>query len=169
MDKRYLLIIVIILFSCINLYFISQTSDVVGSASVDVRNFTFSLPEGMNVLNTYGDHVELNSKTKGFYATIHVLKGNSYNFTQIIGSIQNKSENTILSNGTLDVNGVRVATVYYQSKSNGFVNNRSLSYFIKDNTKFNIALSTFDYDNDRNMTIEFITYVVDTLRINHKL
>ena len=168
MDKRYLLIIVIILFSCFNLYLISEHSDVVGSASVDVKNFTFSLPEGMDVLNTFEDHVELNSKTKGFYATVHVLKGNTYNFTQIIESIQNKSENTILSNGTLDVDGVHVDTVFYQSKNNGFVNNRSLSYFVKDNTKFNIALSTFNYDNDRNMTIEFISYVVETLRINYK-
>lgn len=84
--------------------------------------------------------------------------------------IEKKPENTILSNGTLDVGDVNGDIVYYRSVGdNGFVNNRSSFYFVKENTTFYVALSTFNYDTDRNMTLDFVTYLVETLRVNHKV
>lgn len=168
MDMRYLLIIVLIVFSSISLFFIADNSDVIGSASVNVKNFTFSMPAGMDVLNSYEDRVELHSSKNGFYAAVYVLNENNYNLTKIVGDIQNKHGNTILSNGTINVNGIMVDSIYYKSESNGYINNRSTFFFVKDNTAFNIAISTFNYDNDRNLTLDFVTYVVDTLRVNHK-
>ena len=49
MDKRYLLMIVIICVCLANLYIIADFSDVVGSASVDTGNYTFSLPKGFSL------------------------------------------------------------------------------------------------------------------------
>ena len=64
MDKRYLLIILIIGICAVNLYLISNTSDVVGSAYVDVGNYTFSLPNGFVLDSDKGNQVSIiNSDT----------------------------------------------------------------------------------------------------------
>lgn len=167
MDRNYLLIIVIIIFCCFNLHFIANNSDIVGSASVNVKNFTFSIPKGTEVLNTYDNYVDLRSTTDDFYSKVRVLNNNDYNFTKIVEDIGNKSENNILSNGTINVDDIVVDCVYYKSEINGRVQYSSSFFFIKDNTAFSIAISTSNPDY-RNLTIDFVTYVVSTLRINHK-
>lgn len=165
MDKRYLLIIGIIVICCVNLYAITTFSDVVGSAYFDVGNYTFTLPEGFTVENTENNHVVIinqNSKMK-----IHIFSylsktdtyKNAYNF------VENNSGCTMISNGTIHHNNIAIDSIYYVQNGR----NSSVFYFNKENNGFKIVLTDFNQKTQHNETINIITELVDSERINHRL
>ena len=69
MDKRYLLIIVIILICSVNLFLISISSDIIGGASVNFKDYTFSIPKNFDLLSSDDQYVKLNNPDIGW---IHI-------------------------------------------------------------------------------------------------
>ena len=57
MDKRYGLILIIFIVCIVNLFIVSDVSDVVGSASAECGDFIFSLPEGFTLYDSNPKHV----------------------------------------------------------------------------------------------------------------
>lgn len=175
MDRRYLLIIAITIICCLNLYIISDVSDIVGSASIDCNNYTFSAPEGFVLYETAQKYTEIHDSSSGMniYINPSISKSDTYankikeiSDSNSSDSNSSNSEYTLLSKGTLDVEGIKVDSVYYQPPSG---ENRALFYFDKMNDHFKILITDFDYDSDRNKTIEHVTDIVSSLRINYKI
>ena len=168
MDKRYFFIIIIIFMGCINLFLVASNSDVIGCASVNFDGYTFSLPSGVNVLNTYEKYVQLSDEHLNCYISVSV-NDNPYNtFESNLNKLNNSSEYKVLSKGIIDVGNIPVSSIYYQSSdSSKNISNKAMFFFEKDNTQFEIKLSSFSY-SDRDKTIDVVSYIVESLRLNYK-
>lgn len=167
MDKRYLLIIGIVIVCMVNLYFISNSSDVVGSASVVVDNYTFSLPPNFEVLDNYQDHVSLNNSKSGLYVVVyHLYSKNAYdNYLKDFDNLKRDNNSVILSNGSINIKNCSVSAVYYQVGNNDDFKNRSLFFFKMYGDSFRI---TMDNVNNKSETIEVLELIVSSIRYNYK-
>lgn len=167
MDKRYFIIIIIIFVCCFNLFMIANFSDVVGSASVHVGNYTFSLPEGFTLYDNENNRVHIyNSNTKAHIMVYYPIAKDD-TFLNKYNEIKNDSQYRVLSNGTVTSNGITIESVFYQKTSD--LDNRSTFYFTKYDEHFRILLSGFDYNTHKNETINIVTQIVDTIRTNHEV
>lgn len=164
MNKRYFLIILIICVCCINLYVVSNVSDVVGTASVDVGEYTFSLPKGFSLYDSDSNKVLISNPDTNmeirFYSSVYSDDNFSSKYDEI-----NSSDFKILSSGTIDNNGIIIQSIYYQNEKN----NRSTFYFNKDNHDFEILIVGFNYDLQKNQTIDIVCGIVDSIRANYKV
>lgn len=165
MDKRYILILIVI-FACLtNLYFISSFSDVIGSASVEGGNYIFSIPSGFSLYDSDNDHVLIHGGPGGLDISIFFRIGND-NYQSLMSKINNDTNYKILSNGSLNTKNTNIDCIYYQRLDDG--QNRSTFYFTKYDHNFRVTMINFNYDNDRNKTMEYIDLIADSVRINYK-
>lgn len=164
MDRRYLLCILIIIICCINLYIIAENSNTVGSASVTFDKYKFTLPPDYEVTELYAHSVQIHGKDLRYITVESKNPTYTYNYTAIANQLKNKPNHTILSSGTINIHGISVDSIFYQTvDENNFVNNRSNFYFKKDNDVFQVGISGFDYDTEMNQTIDILTYIVDSI------
>ncbi|WP_407423095.1 hypothetical protein [Methanobrevibacter sp.] len=164
MDKRYLLILVVIIICGINLSIIVNNSDIVGSASVSVGKYLFSMPEGFNIYENNGNSIVIQNKDK---ITIYfdTNLGSADNYDKRLKYIDNTTTDKILSKGTLTIDNIKVDSVYYQNENH---TNMSAFYFEKDNNPFKIVVSNFNYNDDRNLTLEYITDIIQSTHLDYK-
>ena len=164
MDKRYLLILVVIIICGINLSIIVNNSDVVGSASVSVGKYLFSMPEGFNMHENNGNSVVIqnnDSVTINFDTALD----SSDTYNNRLRYIDNQTTNKILSKGTLTIGNIKVDSVYYQSENH---TNNSAFYFKKDNKPFKIVVSNFNYNNGRNLTLNYVSDIIQSTHLDYK-
>ena len=164
MDKRYFLIIIVIVVCCFNLYMIANYSDIVGDASIDAGNYTFSLPQDFT-LYEQGKNGVLISNSESMNMIIDSVVSDDDNYINRTQDIL-RGHNKIYSNGTIDVNGIVINSIFYQNLDNN--QNHSNFYFNKDGNEFKIRVSNFNYDSQKDEVIDIVTYIVTTLRVNYK-
>ncbi len=167
MDKRYFLIIIIICICVVNLYIIANVSDIVGSASVDVGDYTISLPKGFSLYDDDSTQVLLSNPDSKIDIQFFSKVGDKDTFEKKVGEINNNSEFRILSNGTIDNNGVLVDSLFYQRTDNS--KNFSIFYFTKDNHNFRIIVKGFDYDSQKDEIIDLVSDIITSIRVNYKV
>lgn len=169
MDKRYLIIILILIFGSFNLYFIAIHSDTIGTASVNFGNYTISLPEGFDLYENRGGNsvILYNSKTDVYIAVYSV---DSYNYTKDLNTYQNDSKTTVFSTGDIMVDDILVNSIFYNliDEKNNRTVNFSKFYFTKDNHPFSITISKLNNLDDKNSIVEMIVGIVTSLRVNYK-
>ena len=165
MDKRYILIFIIIIVCCVNLSVIANSSDIIGSASVEGGHYIFSIPSGFSLYESNNNHVLIHNGDSGMYIDIF-LKISKDNYQSKLKEINKDKDYIILSNGSLSVEDINIDAIYYQNVSNH--ENRSTFYFNKFDNNFRITMLNFNYENDKNMTIEYISDIVSSVRVNYK-
>lgn len=165
MDKRYFLIIIIIGLCAINLYLISNTSDVVGSAYVDVGNYTFSLPNGFTLFSDQGDEVTIMNSDKNMYIQIYSSLEKHDTFSYRMDDINKKDYFQLDSNGTINFQGKEIPVAFYHSSSE----NRSTLYFTEDGNDFRILIRGFDYNSQKDEVIDIASELMGSVRVNHEL
>lgn len=164
MDKRYLLILIIIVVCCINLSFIVINSDVVGSASVSVGKYIFSMPEGFSLSQDNGNSVVIqNGDGVVIYLESDLSESDTY--AKRLVYIENETDDEILSEGSINVSDISVDVVFFQSTNN---TNKSTFYFEKDNVPFKMVMSGFNYNADRNQTLDYATFIIQSLHKDYK-
>ena len=165
MDKRYFLMIIIIVLSMMNLYVVMTNSDVVGTASVSFGDYIFTSPHNFDLLTKNANYVQIFNSNFG-YVSLSYANDNSYD--SFLNSSSKNESITILSKGTINVENITVDSVYYSVKDNkGYQNNMSKFFFKKHGKMFQLSMNSFDYNN-RNKTIEILTDIIESLRINYK-
>ena len=165
MDKRYGLILIIFIVCIVNLFIVSDVSDVVGSASAECGDFIFSLPEGFTLYDSNPKHVLIRN-SDGIEINVYSSIDSSDTYDAKIKEIERKGY-TIISNGTIDVGGIGVKSVFY-NKTDDNHQNRSTFFFIKDNNRFRILITDFNMDNDKNKTIGYVSSIIESLKVNYK-
>lgn len=165
MDKRYALILIIILGCCINLFIISHSSDLIGSASVECGNYIFTMPQEFSLYRSDIDHVLLHDSKTGMNVDVFSKLDESDNYDNKLKQISAEGF-TILSNGTINAGDIEIKSVFYVSNDNH--QNRSTFFFEKDNNKFRVLMAGFNMDNDRNATIDYIVKIVESTKYNYK-
>ena len=165
MDTRYILIIVIIIFSGLSLYFIAENSDVIGSASVNFDKYTCSIPTGFKLMDTFENRVSLEGPN-GLNVAIYSSDSSKQNYTSSLNSLSKNSDYKILSNGSVNVSDISVDSIFYYKKNSGDSSNRSVFYFEKYGSSFRIECNSFNYNNDKDNVINLVGYFVESLRVN---
>lgn len=165
MDKRYVLILIIILGCCVNLFIISNSSDLIGSASVECGNYIFTMPQEFTLYRSDINHVLLHDSKTGMNVDVFSKLAESDTYDNKLKEIPVKGY-TILSNGTIKAGDVEVKSVYY--RHNNTHQNRSTFFFEKDNNQFRVLMVDFDMDKDRNATIDYIVKIVESIKYNYK-
>jgi len=165
MDKRYLLMLLIIIICCINLSIIVSNSDIVGSASIGVGDYLFSVPQGFNLYESDGHSVTIQNKNN-IAIQVETNLSEKDTYYSSLNYIENRTNATILSEGTISIENISVNTVYYMTSDN---KNMSALYFEKDNTPFKIIVSNFNYDNDRDLTLDYSTFIIKSIKYNYKM
>lgn len=172
MDKRYLLIIFILVIGGINLALIADHSDVVGTASVNFGNHTFSLPDGFNLGESSEDSVMLIGTNSNLRIEFTALDRNDLNYNETLDDLRNGSDYRVLSNGTIRTGEMTINAIFFTdlvgNNSDEVANNYTSFFFTKDNDTYRINVWNFDYENDRDSVISDLSYILNSLRINYK-
>lgn len=165
MDKRYFLIIGIIVICCANLYIISTFSDVVGDAYFDVGNYTFTLPEGFSIENTENNHVIIVNQNNKMKIDIYSYLSKTDNYENALKFVTTNNNCILLSNGTIYHNNISIDSLYYVQNDR----NSSVFFFNKENNTFKIVISNFNQDTQHNDTINILTQLVGSARLNPRV
>ena len=165
MDKRYFVIIALVTICCVNLYIIADASDIVGSASINIKNYTFSVPEGFTLYDNAQNYVFISNPDNKMNVYVYTSWGKNELYLNK-NLLQNNSKFQILSNGTISGNGIVIDSVYYQNLNNH--RNFSTFFFSEYNHDFVIWIADFNYDNQKNETISIVSEIANSFRINYK-
>lgn len=165
MDSRYLLIIIIIVFSSLSLFFITENSDVIGSASVNFGNYTCSIPNNFNLMDTFENRVLLKGPNN-LNVAIHISNSSKENYNASLNSISANNDYKIYSNGSISVGDIPVDSIFYYKKDSGDTSNRSVFYFEKYGSDFKVEMNSFNYNQDKDKIIDLVSYFVESLKIN---
>ena len=92
MDKRYGLILIIFIVCIVNLFIVSDVSDVVGSASAECGDFIFSLPEGFTLYDSNPKHVLIRN-SDGIEINVYSSIDSSDTYDAKIKEIESSIEN----------------------------------------------------------------------------
>lgn len=164
MDKRYFLIILIIVICCFNLYMVANFSDIVGDGAIDVGNYTFSLPKDFTLYDT-GENEVLISNSDSMHIAIYTALSKDDNYLNKSQSIMS-GNNKIYSNGSINSNNVVIDSIFCQNLEDN--KNYSNFYFNKDGNNFRLFISNFDYNTQKDEIIDIVTNIVDSMRLNYK-
>ena len=169
MDNRFILIFFIIIACVFNLFLVAEYSDVIGTASVDVSKYTFSLPKDFILLETTDQNSILITNTKSGLDIAFSVISNDYSSNFKLNELQNDSRYSVISNGTINRDDVSIESIYYKHiNSNNNKSDAAIFYFNKYDASFKVRMENFNYDLQRNETIDSLSYVVDSLRVNYK-
>lgn len=166
MDKRYLLIILIICVCFVNLFMITNVSDIVGNASVDAGNYTFSLPKGFSMYDDTATRVQISNPDTKMNIWFFSELGKNDTFINKYHEIDQGKGFNVLSNGTIKDNDINIDSVFYQSTEDS--SNRSTFYFTKDGHDFRILVEGFDYNTQKEEVSQLVVDIIESIRINHK-
>ena len=166
MDKRYFLIIIIILICSVNLYMISNVSNVVGSASVDIGNYTVTLPKEFSLYEDDGNRILISNPNNNMNVWIFSNLGDGDNYSNKYKEVNESKQYEVLGDGIINNHEISIDSLFYQDKYNN--ENRSTFYFNKGNHDFRILIIGFDYNSQKNDTIELASDIAESIRINYK-
>lgn len=165
MDKRYFLIIIIIFVGCINLYMITEVSDVVGSASVNVGKYTFTLPNGFSLYDTNTNDIMISNPNSNMKVYVYSSLDKKDTYENKSAAIAGNYK--VLSNGTIKYDDMEIHSIYYQNRDSS--RKHATFFFTKYNNTFRILINDFDYGTQKNETIDIATGIADSMRINYKI
>lgn len=170
MDKRYLLIIIILIMGLFTLYFITDASYTIGSASATLGEYTFSLPQGFMVEHSEKKHASIYNDD-GVYIHVDVINKNRDNYNNTLNYLSSNNI-PIISSGSVNINNIVVDSVFYNKTEYNSTINRNESvcgaFFIfeKFNAPFKIEVTHFDFEN-KDLIIEYVSYIVESINKNY--
>lgn len=150
---------------CANLFIVSNYSNEIGDASVDVDRYTFSLPLGFSLYNSDTQSIVIVNPNSQMKINVFVDLKKEDTYEKRVQHIGNGTDN-ILSNGTITYNNISISALYYQSTSD--YRNFSTFYFSKYNHTHRILISNFDYNTQKNETIDIASKIINSFRVNYK-
>lgn len=165
MDSRYFLIIIIICFCSISMYMVANSSDVVGSAYVDVGHYTFSLPEGFTLYSDRGNQVSLVNTNSKMQIIIYSDLEKSDNFSHRMAVVDREGGYQLDSNGTINHQGNKIDSAFYHNS----YQNRSTFYFSEGDDNLRLLITDFNYNSQKDEVINIASEIIGSIRYNHKL
>lgn len=166
MDKRYLLILIIVIMCFISLFVISNNSDNIGSASVACGKYCLQIPNGFSLYDSGRDNVHIYNGDSGININVYSNLRKNDTFKNRFDLLSNTSDFHILSNGSIDVNGIKVDSVYYEDTVTN--QNKSHHYFSKENNSFRIFVYDFNYNQDLNKTLDYVSIIAQSIKVDYK-
>ncbi len=168
MDRRWILILIIIIIAVICGYHIATTSNSVGSAIIDVNKSIAVLPHDFSVGDSNRDSVALYKKDQPEKLFIKDLGKGSFGVDEI-----KKKNQTFTSKDDIEItdykenitDDTQLYTIYYQNYSDTKSLNLSVSYLNTINHTFLIKCSGFRDTADIDANLNFLS---ETIRPDYK-
>ena len=168
MDRRWLLIILILIVGLGCLYFIVDNSTSVGTAIASVDQVIVTLPPGFTNFQTHDNSVGIENKytkEKLYLESIEHKDTASSRFNKTVSNLQEKEDVKVINYTTINVKNVTAYIVYYQNISSGTPENHMTGYFYDFNSTFVVSMEKF---SDYNKGESNIRYIIDTLYTDYK-
>ena len=164
MDKRWILIIIILIAGLGTMYYIVDNSNSVGSAIVTFGKTTITIPENFSVVGSGDGYVELHNKINSEDITIFDYgKGNTVknNIQNSIAEITKDKEYELIGNSTKKINDVSIYNVDFKFENEtvricGFYNN---------NHTYLMMVNGYD---DLNKSTSDLKFIIDTMVPDYK-
>ncbi len=164
MDKRGILIIIILIVGLSCMYVIASSSDYIGSAITDVNKSTVTLPSGFSIKNTDRSSVELiNRQTNEIINVSDLGKQDSAlkNFKDEIKYLSKVSRISDLINSTSIINNLTVYTIDYNNST--AINH--ISYVYTYNHTYSIKMTGY---NDTDRASKNLVSIVNSIKPDYK-
>lgn len=158
MDKRWILILIIVLAGIGCMYFVVSSSPTVGKAVTVADEMTITLPTGFNLLkNDDKDVILIDHQNHTAHIRIIGLGDTTTKeFDAKLDSLKKDSEIEIQKTDKNDTGKI----IFYKNVTSG--NEYSLTYFIKENRTISMKMDIYDnWEKDWN-------FIIDTLVHNFK-
>lgn len=168
MDRRWILILIIIILAVCCGYYIASNSDNVGNAIIDINKSTAVLPPSFSVGGTELDSVSLyqkNATAKIFIKDLGKGKFASDKIKKINKTLSNDPNIKILDDSNNISQDREIYTLYYQNYSDTESFNQSVSYLNTINHTFLLKCSGFD---DINQIDKNLNFLAETIKPDYK-
>lgn len=152
MDKRWILILIILIVGCTCLYYIVDSSTTVGDAITVVNKSVITIPSDFSIGSDDKSSVTLiNKKTNETIFIEDLGKSDSaFNcFKEDLNSLDN-----ILNNSTVNINNITAYKIDMQNSTT--YSNSSLVYVYSSNHTFAIKFNGYTDQNELNQDLNFI-------------
>ena len=168
MDKRWILIIIILIAGVSVLYVIANESVEIGKAITTIDNVIITLPDNFKITDQDKTSVEMTNRNSDERISIELIKEKNKAKELMDNHLRDlKYENVInIENSTENISNFTVYSINYQNMSSDTPVNYSLNYLDKLNKTFIITTSNY---NDTNSQLNDLTQVIKTLRIDFKV
>ena len=167
MDKRWIMILIIIIIAGICGYFIASSSDTVGNAIVDVNTFTVTVPHNFGIDSTVDEtiFIKRGSNEKVLLKDLGKQDSGLKEYNKKIKSFSKNDDIKILNNTTTTNGNCKIYMINYESSSQKNMSNQSMAYLYTYEHTFSVKLTGFsdtDYMND------VLNFIAQTLKPDYK-
>lgn len=167
MDKRWIVIFIILIVGISSLYFITDESMKIGKAITTIENVIVTLPTDFRVNADHETSVELINRNTDAKILVELIGQKNKAHQLMKNDLQElKNENVInIKNNTQNISNITTYTISYQNLSSDSPVNYTVNYINKLNKTF--IISTYDY-NDNVSQMKDLTEIINTLRLDFK-
>ncbi|MBE6504023.1 MAG: hypothetical protein E7Z76_07055 [Methanobrevibacter sp.] len=164
MDKRWVLIIIILIIGLGSMYIIVDNSTTVGSAITTFSKTTITIPDGFSVEDTSNSVLELYNKNNNEKIQIFDMgKGNTVKemHTNFTATLLEQQDFENITNRTFDLDDINITQTILKSENDTFV----ISSFYQYNHTYIIIMVGYDNLDTTTQDLDCILY---TLRPDYK-
>lgn len=168
MDKRWILILIIIIIAIICGYAVVSSSNTVGNAIIDIHKSTAVLPPEFSVTDSGSYSTELTKREgveKIYIEDLGKTDVAGKSFNDKVKELSHEDDIKILQNSTNTTNKYKYYVVYYQNSSNPHSGYLSTSYLYSHSHTFIFKCSKFHSIDEINENLKLL---VTTIKPDYK-
>lgn len=168
MDKRWIVIIIILIVGISSLFLIANESDRIGKAITTIDNVVITLPTDFKVESEGDGYTTIVNRNTGEKIHIDLIKGKNKAQSLMKNRLEElKSDNVDnIENYTQNIANITVYSISYQNLSSDPQVNYTANYLNKLNKTFVITASNYD---DSSSQLSDLTEIINTLRLDFKM
>lgn len=168
MDKRWILIFIILIAGASTLFLIANESIEIGKAITTIDNVIITLPDNFKITDQDKTSVEMTNRHSEEKICIELINEKNKANELMKNRLQElKSENVInIKDTTENISNITVYSIKYQNMTPDTPVNYTISYVDKLNKTFIITQSHYKNDDSQ---LNYLTQVIDTLRLDFKV
>lgn len=168
MDKRWIIIIIILIAGVSTLYLIANESPEIGKAITTIDNVIITLPDNFKITDQDKTSVEMTNRNSNEKMSIELIKEKNKAEELMENKLQElRSENVInIEDSTKNISNITVYSITYQNIDSDTPVNYSVNYLNKLNKTFVITTSNYE---DNASQLNDLTDIIETLRLDFKV
>lgn len=167
MDKRWILIIILLIVGCSCMYLIVDSSTTVGDAIYVVNKTVITLPNDFGIGNDAKNSVELIGKHNDEKIYIEDLGKKDValdSFKQNLSAFSHQSKIKLIKNTTEEINNITTYKIYLQDYTTENITNATIAYIYSCNHTFMIKLT----GSNQAQIEEDLNFIVTTIQPDFK-
>lgn len=168
MDKRWIIIIIILIVGISSLYYIANESMRLGKAIGTIDNVIITLPTDFKISEETQTSSEIMNRNTDDRINIELIKQKNRAKVLMKDKLEDlKSEDAEdINNYTQKISNITTYTISYQNVSSDTPVNYTVNFINKLNKTF--VITTYNYDNNATQ-LKDLTYIIDTIRLDYKV